>query len=322
MDPTLRTPGQAEQGRTEPRVLLHTSTRGRRYAPCQASSGAAEGGGGQTREGADGAADDAGEEVGGRGEERQRDQDRGGNRDADRVVLLADRAARLLAADHEPGAEGAERHPVAAGDEGDRVVARSGGAGEGAERPAGEQQDQRRQRSEAPLDAGREDRQRHRDDEEEADVDIGEGRCEVAPPVFLEGDDDAAEAAQRIPGRLLDQQQDRRGEDDPDRRVGPLAGDLEPGAAGPRQAAPATARLLRLQGVAASLQLRRPLAQPGPAVGALGYVGTDLRAAVLADDAELSLAHVPRIPAAARLPVGMRDTGSDNDLSRRNLTWS
>ncbi len=48
--------------------------------------------------------------------------------------------------------------------------------------------------------------------------------------------------------------------------------------------------------VAVALELRRPLADPGAAVGALGHVGADLRAAAAADDAELRRAHAPRIP--------------------------
>ena len=62
------------------------------------------------------AAGEAGEDVGGGLEDRQGEQDRGGDRDADRVEVVVDRAARLGAADREPGGDGAERHPVAAGD--------------------------------------------------------------------------------------------------------------------------------------------------------------------------------------------------------------
>ena len=84
----------------------------------------AQAGGEQAGEAADQAADDAGVGVGGRLEDRQRQQDDGDDRDADPVVLLVDRQARLGAADREPGGERAQRQAVAAGHHLDPVPGR------------------------------------------------------------------------------------------------------------------------------------------------------------------------------------------------------
>ena len=82
-------------------------------------------------------------------------------------------------------------------------------AGQHPQRAAGEQQDRGRDAAEAALDPGREDRQAERDDEQVADVDVGEGSGEEAPPLVLERDHQAAEAGERVAAGLLDQQQQR-----------------------------------------------------------------------------------------------------------------
>ena len=57
------------------------------------------------------------------------------------------------------------------------------------------------------LQSCREDRQTDGDDEQVADVDVGEGRRQEAPPVALIGNDQPAEGRERLTGRLLNQQQ-------------------------------------------------------------------------------------------------------------------
>ena len=61
--------------------------------------------------------------------------------------------------------------------------------------------------AEAALEPGAEDRQADRDDEQVADVDVGEGGGQVAPPLVPDRDDQAAEGRERVAGRLLDQEQ-------------------------------------------------------------------------------------------------------------------
>ena len=168
-------------------------------------------GGDQPGEAADDAADQAGDEVRARREQRQRDQHRRGDDDADHVVLLVDRPARLGAADREPGGDRAQRHAVAAGDHGEVVLGVGDAAGgQHPQRAAGEQQHRGRDAAEPALDPGREDRQADRDDEQVADVDVGEGGGEEAPPLVVERDHQAAEGGERVAAGLLDQQQDRR----------------------------------------------------------------------------------------------------------------
>ena len=179
--------------------------------------------------------------------------------------------------------------------------------------------------AEAALDPDREDRQADRDDEEVADVHIGEGGDEEAPPLAFDRDGEAAERDQRGAARLLDQQQRGGSEDRGQRRVGAVRVPAAPGAQLiAEEPAGGAAPRLRPRAVAAPLQLRRPLAQPRSAVRALGDVGTDLGAAVLADDAELSLAHgQSRI--TARRNRSTRAAGGilrEHPSSRRNRAWS
>src|SRR5690348_2498590 len=234
--------------------------------------------GSEAGETADHSPDQACDEVRRGDEDRQGDQDHRRHRDADRVVVFADRVVGLGAADREPGGDGAECHPVTAGDHGEFVLGVGGDAGrQHPQRPAGDEEDRGRPVAEAALYPGPEDRQPDRDDEEVADVGVGEGGGENPPELVFDREDEAAEGFDRVAARLLDQQQNRRGEDDRDRRVGPIDRDVEARSPWSRHPPPALApRLLRRELVAAPLQLRRPLAQPGPAVGALGYVGTDL----------------------------------------------
>ena len=98
------------------------------------------------------------------------------------------------------------------------------------------------------------------DDEQVADVDVGEGGGEQAPPLVLERDHQAAEGGERVAAGLLDQQQGDGAEDDGEGRVGP-EGPAQPvrGLAATQPRPPASARALRLEPAVATLQLRRPL---------------------------------------------------------------
>ena len=170
------------------------------------------------------------------------------------------------------------------------------------ERAAGDHQHQRRHRPEPPLHRDAEDRDPDAGDEQVADVGVDPGRGEVAPPVAAHRSDEPAEVvglealaapgpAPGSPGSGWPRSPRRAA------RRAALARSLRPRR---QRAAPALAAGLARASmlVAAALQLRRALAQPGAAVRALGHVGADLLAAAPADDAQLRRAHAARIPLA------------------------
>ena len=174
--------------------------------------------------------------------------------------------------------------------------------------PAGDHQDHGRSRAEPALDGEPEDHDPDGRYEQVADVGVDPWSCEVAPPLAA-GDlaDDRSEVLDRDRARALDDHQHGR---DHDRREHPVRAALEalrdpnPAPAGTSLGSLAAAAgptgLARLQLVAASLELRRSLADPGAAIGALGHVGADLGPAAAADDAQLRRAHAPRIPRPLR----------------------
>ena len=118
--------------------------------------------------------------------------------------------ARFGAADREPGGEHAQRQAVAAGHHVEPVLGVDDrGRGEHAERAAGDHQQPGGEAAEPPLEADPEDRQRDRDDEEVAEVGVGEGGAQVAPPFVAERHDQAAEGGDAVGRRLLHEDQAR-----------------------------------------------------------------------------------------------------------------
>ena len=157
-----------------------------------------------------------GGEVGEVVDDGQQQEHRGGDEDPDPVERVVGRRLGLVAADHVPGAERAERDAVAAGGDHEPAVDRrvEGDGGEHPERARGDQEERHRDRAEARLEAGPEDRERDRDDEQIAGVVEDPWRGEVAPPVAVERADDRADLVDVKAGGGLDDQQDRR-----DRRI-------------------------------------------------------------------------------------------------------
>ena len=176
--------------------------------------------------------------------------------------------------------------------------------GEHPERAAAEHQEQRGDRADPALDRRQEDRDREPAGEQVADVVVDERRGEVAPPLVADRADDRAEvdhasgsrpprsraaAAEATSAAIVASGRSARSSVRPARS-----------ARRPRRSAALRRRRSRAiladpDLVAVPLELRRPLAQPGAAVGALGHVRAHLGAAALADDAQLGRRPSPQV---------------------------
>ena len=129
-------------------------------------------------------------------------------------------------------------------------------------------------------------------DEQVAEVVVDERGRDVAPALIADRAHDRAHVEQRERGRPLD---DHHHRGDRDRERSSPRGARRRTCSRSRRGLPHCGRRLRrsrlfsLRGqlVPVALQLRRPLAQPGAAVGALRHVRAHFRAALLADDAQL-----------------------------------
>ena len=196
------------------------------WAPCPQPNGAASGGalgvaqrgGDEAGEAADRAADEAGVDVRGRVEERQREQHRGGDGDPDPVVLLVDRARASRR-----GGSRTRRRPApsamplppaitsnASGRWRSRLAASMPSEPQATSSSAVAALPRRRSRPIA------EDRQGDRDDEQVADVDVGEGGGEArATSRPRSGRSGRRRSAERVAGRLLHEQQARRSRGSP-----------------------------------------------------------------------------------------------------------
>src|SRR5204862_6505109 len=168
------------------------------------------------------------------------------------------------------------------------------------ERPqvaAGEEEEGGVDRAEPPLEPRHEERHRNADREQVADVVVDERGGQVVPP--WRRPREALDGAELFQGQVRAPVHDDDGRRDQDRRQGDVrALDREREAPHPlaplaplRRTAtpPVAAGLLRGEGLAAALELRRALSEPRAAVRALGDVRTHLRTAALADDTQLRL---------------------------------
>src|SRR4051812_8899920 len=167
----------------------------------------------------------------------------------------------------------------------------------GARRAAGEEEKDHGQRPEAPLQHRPEQPHRRQGNELVAErVQVHEGRREPAPDlVGSEADVDGpkqAEVEVLIGG--IDDRGGQRRDDQRQRGPGPDVGGDPLDLVGPQPRQPRPALLWWPLGGRAALELGGPLANPLPAIRALGDVRADLGPAVLADDEEVRLGHGPQ----------------------------
>ena len=221
--------------------------------------------------------------------QRHEQQHRGEDRRAEQVAVVFVAAAARHEVGDGPRAQQAERRAVAADGQRRRI---DGDRQRDAAHPAQHEEADDHERPVAALQQPPEDRDGGDRGQLVPDARVQEGRRRHPPPLAVDRPRDA-DVGQR--NREEQQVAEEREDDERQRRVRARrelaadAGDL----AGAKARQPRCSRLARLARLArlgdraVALDLRRALAQPVAAVRTLGDVGTDLVAAVLADDVEI-----------------------------------